>query len=292
MARQASLPVFTRHADDDIIIRRAESLADYRACQDVQRGAWGIVDEGYVVPIATLVGANLHGGMVLGAFQPDGQAVGFSFGFLGRIEGCLCLYSQLTGVLPAFQSRGLGQELKFAQRDLARAEGLGKIAWAFDPLQAGNAFFNLQRLGAYARRYIENMYGPRTDALNAGVPTDRLIAEWDIDVEPEEARSPLLLDVSSLPHLIEVTGEADLLVPVRVSFEIGSGPVLLEIPGQIGELRRHHSSVAEVWRTSAHQAFEAVFARGFRAMGFVRDDASGRRRNYYVLERETAREGL
>jgi len=167
MARQASLPVFTRHADDDIIIRRAESLADYRACQDVQRGAWGIVDEGYVVPIATLVGANLHGGMVLGAFQPDGQAVGFSFGFLGRIEGCLCLYSQLTGVLPAFQSRGLGQELKFAQRDLARAEGLGKIAWAFDPLQAGNAFFNLQRLGAYARRYIDNMYGPRTDALNA-----------------------------------------------------------------------------------------------------------------------------
>ena len=26
------------------------------------------------------------------------------------------------------------------------------------------------------------MYGERTDALNAGVPTDRLIAEWDIDV--------------------------------------------------------------------------------------------------------------
>ena len=292
MARQASLPVFRRHADGDITIRRAESLADYRACQDVQRGAWGIVDEGYVVPIATLVGANLHGGMVLGAFQPDGQAVGFSFGFLGRIGGSVCLYSQLTGVLPAFQSRGLGQELKFAQRDLARADGLGKIAWAFDPLQAGNAFFNLQHLGAYARRYIENMYGPRTDALNAGVPTDRLIAEWDINVEPEEARSPLLLDVSSLPRVIEVTGETDLLVPVRVKFEIGAGPVLIEIPGQIAELRRHHPSVADAWRTSVHQAFDAVFARGLRATGFVRDDASGHRRNYYVLEHETAREGL
>ena len=55
------------------------------------------------------------------------------------------------------------------------------IAWAFDPLQAGNAHFNLARLGATAGRYIDNMYGERTDALNAGVPTDRLIAEWDVD---------------------------------------------------------------------------------------------------------------
>ena len=288
---KASLPVFTRHLDGDITIRRAESLADYRACQDAQRGAWGIEEEGYVVPIATLVGANLHGGMVLGAFQPDGQAVGLSFGFLGRIEGHLCLYSQLTGVLPAFQSRGLGQALKLAQRDLARAEGLGKIAWAFDPLQGGNAYFNLHRLGAYAGRYIENMYGPRTDALNAGVPTDRLIAEWDIDAEPKQTRSSVLPDVSSLPRLIEVAGDADLLVPLQVSSQIGSGPVLLEIPGQINELRRHHPSVAETWRTSVHQAFETVFAMGFRATDFVREDASGHRRSYYLLERETAPEG-
>ena len=50
--------------------------------------------------------------------------------------------------------------------------------------------------------------------------------------------------------------------------------------------------MAEAWRTSVHQAFEAVFARGFRATGFVRDDASGHRRNYYVLEREPAPEGI
>jgi predicted GNAT superfamily acetyltransferase len=291
MADPASLPAFMRYVDDNIIIRRAESPADYRACQDVQRGAWGIAEEGYIVPIATLVGANLHGGMVLGAFQPDGQAVGFSFGFLGRIEGRLCLYSQLTGVLPAFQSRGLGHAIKLAQRDLARAEGLGKIVWAFDPLQAGNAFFNLHRLGAYARRYIENMYGPRTDALNAGVPTDRLIAEWDINVGLAETRPVTVLDVSSLPRLIEVEGDPVLLVPVRVNSEVGTDPVLLEIPGQIAELRRHHPLLAEAWRKSVRQAFEAVFAKGFRANGFARDDASGHRRCYYVLEREAALDG-
>src|SRR5690606_32914838 len=54
--------------DDDITIRRAESPADYVACQDAQRRAWDLADESYVVPVATLVGANRHGGLVLGAF--------------------------------------------------------------------------------------------------------------------------------------------------------------------------------------------------------------------------------
>ena len=62
--------------DAEITIRRAETTADYRAIQAAQRSAWGIVEEGYVVPIATMVGAQLHGGLVLGAFLPDGEAVG------------------------------------------------------------------------------------------------------------------------------------------------------------------------------------------------------------------------
>ena len=140
--------------DAEITIRRAETIADYRACQEAQRQAWGISEEGYVIPVATMVGANLHGGMVLGAFRRDGQAVGMSFGFLGRVGERICLYSQLTGVVPAYQSRGVGHGLKLVQRYLARAEGLDLIAWAFDPLQAGNAHFNLDRLGPRPARYV------------------------------------------------------------------------------------------------------------------------------------------
>src|SRR5271169_5203781 len=122
-----------------ITIRRAETVADYRACQIAQRDAWGITDEGYVVPVATMVGANLHGGLVLGAFLPSGEAVAMSFAFLARVEGDLCLYSQLTGVVPSHQSRGLGYRIKQLQRQMAHAEGIERICWAFDPLQAGNA---------------------------------------------------------------------------------------------------------------------------------------------------------
>ena len=171
-----------------------------------------------------MVGANLHGGLVLGAFLPDGEAVAMSFAFLGRIEGRLCLYSQLTGVVPGYQSQGLGYRIKMPPaRDFARAEGIGAIAWAFDPLQAGNAHFNLARLGATAGRYIENMYGERTDALNAGVPTDRLIAEWDVAREPDTGIRPDT--ATALPRLIDTTagqgGESDLdAMPVP----LGIGP--------------------------------------------------------------------
>ena len=149
--------------DDEITFRRAETIADYRACQEAQRQAWGIDDEGYLVPVATMVGANLHGGLVLGGFLPSGAAVAMSFAFLGRIERQLCLYSQLTGVVSGYQSRGLGYRIKLLQRNIARGEGIEIIAWAFDPLQAGNAHFNLARLGATAGRYVANMYGERTD---------------------------------------------------------------------------------------------------------------------------------
>src|SRR5436305_10534267 len=96
---------------DEITIRRAESVADYRACQEAQRQAWGIADDSYVVPVATMVGAQLHGGLVLGAFLPGGDAAGMSFAFLGRVEGRLCLYSQLTGGGPGHQARGTGLRL-------------------------------------------------------------------------------------------------------------------------------------------------------------------------------------
>jgi predicted GNAT superfamily acetyltransferase len=268
--------------DDGITIRRAETIAEYRACQDVQRGAWGISDESYVVPIATMVGANLHGGLVLGAFLPGGDAVAMSFAFLARIAGRLCLYSQLTGVLPAYQSRGLGYQVKLLQRKFARSEGIERIAWAFDPLQAGNAYFNLVRLGASAGYYVENMYGPRTDALNAGVPTDRLIAEWNIQ---DEAKLVTIDTISDLPRLVEREQGGN--EPVAISDAMSLRPlrILLEIPAEFALLRRDTPAMAEQWRALVAQAFQAAFAAGYRAVHFVRADSLGQRRGFYVLER-------
>ena len=279
--------------DDGIMIRRAATIADYRACQDAQRRAWGITEEGYLVPVATLVGANLHGGLVLGAFLPTGEAVAMSFAFLGRVEGRLCLYSQLTGVVPGYQSRGLGYRIKLVQRDFARAEGIDRIAWAFDPLQAGNAHFNLARLGATAGRYIDDMYGARTDAINAGVPTDRLIAEWDPTAEPSV--SVPADAAATLPRLISAgRGQGEEADPGGTPEPMSVGPVpgapriLLEVPADIARLRRERPELAEAWRTAVRQAFRAAFDAGYRAVQVIREDSPQGRRVFYVLDRKPA----
>lgn len=266
--------------NDEITIRRAESAADYRACQDAQRRAWGITEESYVVPIATMVGAQHHGGLVLGAFLPNGEAVGMSFAFLGRIEGRTCLYSQLTGIVPGYQDRGLGHRLKSTQRALARAEGVPCIAWAFDPLQAGNARFNLDRLGATAVRYVADMYGPRSDALNRETPTDRLIAVWETDPAASPAR-PDPASAASFPRLVAVGPEP--AEPAFAGLPAVAPGLLLEIPPEVNRLRAEDPERARRWGGVVRQAFAAAFAAGFHAVGVLREESPAGPRVSYIL---------
>ena len=268
-------------SDQDIVIRKPESPADYLACQVAQRLAWGIVDDSYVVPIATMVGAQLHGGLVLGAFLDDGQAAGLSFAFLGKTDGELCLYSQLTGVVPGHQDKGLGHRLKVAQREFARSEGIPTVAWAFDPLQAGNARFNLNKLGATAQRYHVDMYGPRTDAINRNAPTDRLIARW----ETTESSRPI-----AILGDVEMQAAMRIVDPATPAF-IGlphSSPshLLLGIPADIKSLRDSDSKAAAKWLLAIREGFQAAFEAGYRAVGIHSDDSTEEQRFFYVLERQ------
>jgi predicted GNAT superfamily acetyltransferase len=276
-----------RTIGDKITLRRAESLADYHACQDAQRSAWGLTEDGYVVPIATMVGANLHGGLVLGAFLPDGRAVAMSFAFLGRVDDRICLYSQLTGVIPGQQSLGLGYAIKQLQRDFAIADGLPSIAWAFDPLQARNAHFNLVKLGARARRYVVDMYGARSDEVNNTASSDRLIVEWDVSPAPrpgaDRADAERFL---TYPALIEThVGHPGLVEPLGVKRPAGADRVLLEVPADVSLLRRENPEMAGRWERAVRDAFIAAFEQGYVAVDFVRDDGSEAVRLGYVLER-------
>src|SRR5215207_9672192 len=117
-------------------VRDVRGPAELRECQALQRRAWGITEDGYLVPVATMAAAQKVGGSVLGAFEADGRLLGFAFAFLGRLHGREILYSQLAGVSPEAQGRGIGRQLKLEQRRRAQAMGLESVVWAFDPLQA------------------------------------------------------------------------------------------------------------------------------------------------------------
>jgi predicted GNAT superfamily acetyltransferase len=266
-----------------VTIRDVRGADELRACQDLQRRAWGITEDGYVLPVATMAGAQKVGGLILGAFDANALLVGFAFAFLGRVKGRLILYSQLTGVHPAHQSTGVGRLLKFEQRRRARDMGLEAVVWAFDPLQASNAAFNLGVLGATCRTYEVDMYGPRTDALNVGLATDRLLAEWPTAAEPIAGRTVPWSDGVELIHSKVVDGlgfpKVERLSPIPPVAK----HAYIKIPARIADVKAHApADAAREWQAALRETFQAAFAAGFVAVGFSRADPA---QPSYLLER-------
>jgi len=159
-----------------IRIEAVKALADFERCVEVQLAVWGYSD-GDLIPKRVFIVANAIGGQVIGAFDRD-VLVGFAMSLPGYRMGRPYLHSHMLAVLPEYRNGGLGRRLKLAQRIDALARGIELMEWTFDPLEIKNAHLNIVRLGAVARRYMPNFYGPSTSPLQGGLPTDRLVAEW------------------------------------------------------------------------------------------------------------------
>src|SRR5438552_7029705 len=145
-------------ARQQVEVRLARSHAEFAACEALSRDIWGAAERN-VVPRELLLTMQLNGGLVHGAFAPDGRLVGFCFAFLGRRDGQLRLCSHQLGVIPELRGGGIGIALKEAQRDDALRLGYELVTWTFDPLEARNAYINLHRLGCIARLYDRDHYG-------------------------------------------------------------------------------------------------------------------------------------
>lgn len=160
-----------------ITVRHCSTLEEYEECERLQLVTWG---KDQVVPLPLFVVARETGGQTLGAFAGN-QMVGFTLGLLGIHNGKQIIHSHMTAVLADFRDRGIGRMLKLAQRNDCLGRGIHLVEWTFDPLELKNAHFNINRLGAVVKRYISNCYGITESPLHAGLPTDRLVAEWYLD---------------------------------------------------------------------------------------------------------------
>jgi predicted GNAT superfamily acetyltransferase len=161
---------------DSIVIRKCQGLDEIRACVALQKEVWSFSDSD-LVPLRIFVVAEKIGGQVIGGFAGR-ELVGFAMSIPGFRAGHAYLHSQMLAVRKEHRNTGLGRRLKLFQRDDALARGIELIEWTFDPLEIKNAYLNIERLGAIARRYYVNQYGVTSSPLQAGLPTDRLVAEW------------------------------------------------------------------------------------------------------------------
>ncbi len=145
---------------------------------ELQRIIWAFENDAELLPARFFAVAVKIGGQAFGLYD-EGKMVAFLLAIPGiKPGGMAYLHSHMMGVLPEYRNRGFGRKLKLHQRDEALARGIGLIEWTFDPLQLKNAWFNIEGLGAIVRRYLRNQYGTSTSALQGGLPTDRLVAEW------------------------------------------------------------------------------------------------------------------
>jgi predicted GNAT superfamily acetyltransferase len=163
-------------SDEKVQLRNCTGVEEFRACVELQKEVWGFADN-ELVPLRIFSLAPKIGGQVIGAW--DGATlVGFAFSIPGTRNGHPYLHSHMLAVKADYRNSGLGRRLKLFQRDDAIANGYELLEWTFDPLEIKNAYFNLERLGAIARRYNINQYGITSSPLQGFLPTDRLVAEW------------------------------------------------------------------------------------------------------------------
>jgi predicted GNAT superfamily acetyltransferase len=245
-----------------IEIRACSGFDELEACVQLQIETWGI-DASEVFPRKSFLLTQKIGGQVIGAFdrEQDGLSeeggpeslVGFAMSWPGLKTGNgepePYLHSHMLAVREEYRNRGLGAELKLEQRREALARGIRSMEWTFDPLEIKNAYLNLCKLGAIACRYEVNFYGVSSSRLQGGLPTDRLVAEWQ-------------LDSSRVKAALEGRSAAAYVIEKRIT-----------VPASIYQWKASEAGrkKALALQLENREKFQEAFSQGLAVVGYTRD---------------------
>jgi len=281
-------------------IRILDEPDEIKAVEKLQQQIWpgSVVD---IVPLHLLLTVAQNGGLLLGAFDGE-KIIGFAYGFLGmdqhhgktQLKHC----SHQLGVLPEYRSQGIGFQLKRAQWQMVRKQGIDWITWTYDPLLSSNARLNIAKLGAICETYKRELYGDMRDRINVGLPSDRFQVDWWIDsprVNQHLSKKPRpqldlahYLDAGAFKVNETTLEKGPWAIPGEEIWQLpddsGIYPSLLlvEIPADFQALRTKRSDLARMWRMHTRQIFEYLFANNYLVTDFIY--LPGRYpRSYYVL---------
>jgi predicted GNAT superfamily acetyltransferase len=244
-------------------IRQVKTIEEYNACVLLQRDVFGLPDL-EISPRRHLIVSEQAGGWTLGAFVED-KLVGFVH-HLAAVRGNEIFgYSHMMAVAAEYQNKGVGAQLKWAQRARALSEGRDFIKWTFEPVKARNAHFNLNRLGVVVRSYAINFYGTdygkdleQHGGTLPGMDSDRLFASWELN-------SPRVQALSE-----------------RREVSVGEPDEAIEISNDFAAMLKFDPVAAKAEALRIREEFSRAFAAGLVCRGFERND----KRPKYLLYRE------
>jgi predicted GNAT superfamily acetyltransferase len=243
--------------------RLLEQKQDFEQAIDLEIAVWGL-DPRDATPANLMLALHHAGGVTIGAYDRK-QLIGITFAFPFRKEDRTILWSHSTGVHRDYQGQGIGYQLKLYQRDWALANGYGEIGWTFDPLQRGNANFNLHRLGAHVQSYQVNFYGVMQDEINHGeIPSDRLEAVWHLNDAAFEQDGHS--ETRMLPYLLMDEG-----LPKAAPIDTTQPEYLVQIPRNLTALP--NTDALLTWRLALREAFTNAFDCGYVAVDFTDTNA-------------------
>jgi len=241
-----------------IVIRSCSGFDEMEACVQMEIETWGY-DPSDILPRKAFLLIQKIGGQVIGAFDTEiaGDSPNSLVGFALSLPGMKntdhgpqpYLHSHMLAVREGYQNRGLGAKLKLEQRKDALERGIRHMEWTFDPLEIKNAYLNLNKLGAFARRYEKNFYGTSSSRMQGGLPTDRLVAEWELD-------SPRVNAALEGRPVEKRSIEERILVPSA-------------IPAWRATETERESALRV--QSENREKFQAAFSHGLAVVGFTRD---------------------
>lgn len=244
---------------EEIQIRECTTIEEFDNCVALQREAFGLPDL-EISPRRHLIVSRQAGGWTLAAFAGS-RMIGFVHHLAAvRPNNEVFGYSHMMAVARDYQNKGIGARLKWAQRARALAEGRTFIKWTWDPMQARNAHFNLNRLGVTVDSYVDNFYGTDyfADPTQAsddrpGLQSDRLFARWDL-------KSPRVIALGKgQTSPVEAEPVASVAIPTEWSALVKRDP------------QRARETQARV-----RAEFKRLFAEGLVCEAFERGDVESR----------------
>lgn len=238
---------------EELNIRECETVDEFQKCVDLQKEAFGLPDL-EITPLRHLIVSREAGGWTLGAFE-KGELVGFVHHLASVKENKIFGYSHMMAVAVSHQNKGVGARLKWTQREKALSKGVNFIKWTWEPMQARNAHFNLNRLGVVVRSYAVNFYGtdynqPARDMMpKPGLDSDRLFAEWQLDSQ----------------RVIALSERQNVTINTKPAKEI------IIVPNW-RELQKQNPLKAREEQLRVRTKFEEAFSEGLICTSFQRDE--------------------